>query len=94
MLRLIDKIGFGKHKGRQVHQLIETDPEYMRWLRDEKLKHRQNLLDPEADAELQKQFKHGQKLKPRFSLKNEELREELQAQTQRVEAYQDQWGEW
>ena len=32
VLKLDDEMTFGKHKGKQVEDLVEDDPSYIRWL--------------------------------------------------------------
>lgn len=66
MLDLEDTLPFGKHKGKQVAAVIAKDPGYVNWLRNEKLKGRENLLTEKADALLGR-HPQGFKLSKRFT---------------------------
>lgn len=107
MLSIDDKLQFGRNKGQTVRQVLKSDPGWLRWIRDEKMKAGENFFTEAVDELLVQHLrankdKGGSRLSPRLTeVGSVKLKEEMEQvakgkveNEQRAELYKDSWGEW
>lgn len=107
MLSIDDKLQFGRNKGKTVREILKTDPGWLRWIRDEKMKVGENFFTEDVDKLLHQHLraskdKGGSYLSPRLTeTGSTKLKTEMEQVARgkaenelRAELYEDSWGQW
>lgn len=72
MMNFMDVFKFGKHKGKALADVMQSDPTYLSWLRSEKIKEGKNAFTVAVDKELSDALKRNKApfaLRPRAQSK-------------------------